>query len=1727
MKRFLLAMAILMQAAVAPAQVKDDDGHTLVSLWKTYYKAVDADLPQDQLAALEVIKREAAAKRLAWDWYDAASRYVQVRININWKDRDDQRKAMNEELMALDEPVMVFYAKYNGWSADESIAYVKDNESRLKATFNPEFHARDSRINSQVYSPALKKLITNDYEYALWSLYLGRRGGDLEDYYEDRYPEEALIEYTDAVRWWDKSAYDRLGIYAKEYEGKAVSLLARQRRLEWEFSQLNNAGNSKSKDYKNLRAACEQLEKDRKKFTGSEKLIADCCTEAASLIKALDSKSIGIDVRDDKLTLTLRNISSLKLQVMDDEKVAVVWDTSLTNKQASYYVIDTLRTNIPDLNDGRYTILCKSGDCESTCAWVKHSLSIAARQDSKGWGIFVADYMTGEPVKSCDLQLLDADGKVIMTSPDFRPDGFTLLPEQLSGKLNDSKGRFRLQAKSTDKNGTLRQSGPISISKTSSYTPYEGKDVDRAILLTDRGAFNPGETVQFKAVCYTGTYEYRLAPQGRTITVTLTDPQGKEVAGKSLVTNEFGSAGGSFTLNGTTRGGQYTLNLKYGDASLARRVIRVDEFVLPTFELIWDEDKNLYMPGDVVKVSGKVKAYSGHSLGSAPLRYRIGKYEGSEISGEITLAPDGSFAIEFPAPDNSWTWTCPVTVTVTDGTGETLDFSTYRTVYNSVPLSLYLQNKVPGTYTLCDSGKRNSGSGIVRDSAAEILFSVRDLKRNNLTISYKVISDSKGKQIAKGTVQAGETLNLPVANLPSGLYRVEAVATAISASGTKVVTEQSTTFIKAADTDTSLDMDVLCFFKEMDAEDIALQIGSTDGPVWAVVELFGSGNELLDSQIIKLEGVRGKAGSLKTVSYTRKKGWPESLRLCALFFHKGKAYKYSRSIQLPEPSIKLPLEFTRFSDSARPGEEFSLLIKTAPGVECAATVFDKATETIVPNRWRTVTLVRHSEPSVYYSYTCGENGNTYPYYNTMMKGASLARADMVMEESAAAPETDDSVPFQHVEEAKEPEPRDNFAATMAWEPFLRSDADGNVELKLKGSDRLSTYYVQVFAHGEGMHNASLRKEMQVTIPVKLSLMEPKYLYENDWYVARATVASTLQKPVSGRVAIRFCDGNNWRSSRVLATKMESVNLSSGGTINFSAGFTVPEGIKELGVLLNFVPDDESDGADAMFVSIPVYRPLQTLTEAHSALLRDYSQRAKLVAGLRSSFVNMDASGLEPQERSILEMIREAIPDKVEPKGKDVMSLTEAWYANVLARRLGAPGLDDEALQDLKGKIAVCQNAGGGIAWFEGMESSPILTASVLQRIYAMPESSSPINVEKAVKYLDDSWFTSGSRPWWCGGISLEKYLQTRAMFPEVPFEAGSGKALKQFKKEVKDYLTPSGKRGLNGQILAKARRLRTLQLLSQSAEGVKLAKAWGITIKKRLLRSLEADIKSLLQYAVEHRSGGYYYPNAVMPWRGLLESELYAHSLLCDLLTDVSTGLLERSDRGGVGGNAPRPLGVQGDSFVPSATTVAEGIRLWLMVQKETQHWETDASYIEAIASVLRGTPETLDTRVIVLSGSYTKPFADVKASGNGFTVKCKWYKDNNELETGDMLHVGDKVTARYSIWSEENRSFVRISAPRPASFRPVHQLSGHYGWWLSPISYGGWNFSPQGYRNVLADKTEYWFDSYPEENTTVTEEFYVTQEGAFQVPAIEIESLYAPHYRANGEGRGPISSVN
>ena len=1704
MKRLfaLLATSLL---AVSSLQAKDDQGHTLVKLWSRYYTAADADKPTDALAALEDIISAAGKDRLAWDFWDAARLRSEWTSRRNWKlhrQAEADRSAAVEE---FGEPIAVYVERIDRPAA-ELYAYASEHKERLAQTFNPEFYGESSRISGLEYSTALVPLLQSDFEFVLWDLFLRKQAeSEIAEYYSGAYPKAALVEFN-RIGSEDYESYRQ---YALKYNSKAVSLLARERLLEKEFSDLKEERAS-SRQFLDLSAKCDKFVSDREILckNADEKPLASCCTRVDRILGQLKDQSIGIGSQEDTVTVIVRNLSKVNLKVLQDKKV--FFETSLDNPVRSFYVPDTLGVTLPTLPDGDYTIECSSGKVTAETEMSKYTLSLTSRAISTGTGVYVADYRTGEPLRDYTVTLLGPDGDAVASTAFKGASGFVQLPEEFSAKIKDTR-TYSLRAQVVGADGTVRMSRSARRGSFRAVKPaVTGEDDLRVEILTDRSAFNPDETVFFKAVLYTGRYSFKTLPQGEQIEAVLTDPQGNELARKALSTNEFGSVDGSFTLTRTDRGGLYNIGIFHDGERVGSRSVQVDDFVLPTFELTFAEDDRWYLEGDKIAVEGAVQAYSGHSLGSSTVSAAVTSYGDKVLEQELELSQDGKFRLEFNAKDGYRTYF--VTLKVTDATGETLEFSTSRTSYDFIRGDLSLANSDPGT---CD-GSGVSGFSVMSEGVADLdwklsHFGTKGLSYPGLKVAYKVF-DGSGKVICETASDPDLGLVLPMSSFPSGTYKVQADASVVSASGKEYKDTKTLGLLKISDSDTSLDADITCMFRDIVSDPLAVQVGATRGPVWIVAEVYDGDAALLDSKLVKLGGRRGTEGSLYVIRFARKASWRGNLTLKLLTFRDGRIFIHTREVKAAAAGMEFPLEFTRFFDTTDPGTGYAFSIRTAPGAECAVSVFDKSTETVRPSVWTAPVPMAAPAAQVTFSTQCGcfycwgvdvDYTPYIAYGSPVLMSKSVARvtaANGIVDEAVVV-EEEDAVPA----ESPAVTVRENFANTLCWEPCLLPDSDGNVTFSFNTSDKLSTYYVQIFAHDKTMGAAVSRREFKVTIPVKIAIVQPQYLYEGDRYAVRLTVSNNLDSDVSGRIAVRCYDGTDYNNSQVLGVSQWTVTVSAGGTTSFTGYVMAPSNVSELGILAQFIPDDSSLGGDAVLVSVPVSRPVQRLREAHSALLKSGADAEALADSLRALFVNVPGQDAVQSEISIRRMLGEALPTLVEPESDNCLALSEALYARRLLEGLGIAQEGDAAA--ILRKLLACRNSDGGFAWFEGMQSSPVLTALLLQRFAAMPDLVEEDVTRAAVLWLDKVYFSQRERPLWCGGMSLQTYVHTRSLWAAVPFDASdiASKTLRQFRKDVKSYLASGKSSDLKGELLAKVRRISVIRTLTSSAEGLALAKAWGLGSNpaRKLARTQKADYESLLQYACPHRSGGMYYPNAVMPFRGLLESELYAHSLLCDLLSDIAAA----------------------DPSQARASEIADGVRLWMMVQKETQQWGDDPAFIEALSSVFHGSQALLDTRVLVLGADYEKPFEDVKAAGNGFTVSRVYTRDGKPLADGDVLHVGDKVTAQYRIWNEENRSFVRLTAPRPACMRPVEQLSGRYGWRFAPLNvYAGYSVTPQGYRSVLSDRTQYWFDSYPEEDTVISEEFFVTQEGSFSSPVVEIESLYAPHYRANDDGRAAIN---
>ncbi|MBO7544038.1 MAG: hypothetical protein J6T02_00480 [Bacteroidales bacterium] len=1774
MKRLTLIIAVTAAAILTGAAavalnafipMNDNDpgaaAHVLSSLWDEFYKEQKADKPKSAAAVLDKIKAQASEKRYHADFYDAAVKYAETLSSINWKQRDSLNSALRKEIYAYDEPIVTFtwMMEKGGISTQEAFEFVKKEKERLLAASNDYFHGGTSSMMGGV----LGDFMESDYEYTLWRLLRNKNlnisnpesdniYAALSEHLGDRYPGKGYLEYY--------AAYARIDYYSKplmeklveKYSGKAVAFWPRQELLNIKKRSLDS-NKGTSEQYKALHEECLKYEKERGALSGDEKKIASGCVGVKNLIDILTEKDVSAEVRDGKIVVTFMNVdkAEVKLYSIDPEgkKIADIKKWRIDNSKKSFYVNDTESVDLPRVDDGRYRLDTESGSLSHYCFYRQYSLSFAESRDNGLPVFYAADSKSGKPCGKVDLTLYN-DTKVV-ASGSATVDGFTPMPDNICDALKEKEDKsYRIVASYRDSDGFLHSSDRHYAGYFYSYGGSDSYSSVHCNIYKDQGAYHPGDVLKFKAILFKGDLVEKVAvlPEGEKVEVVVWDSESNILYDQKLALNAFGSVAGEVTLPVGIRNGRFSISVSHNGSRVASDYFTVDEFVLPTFTAEFDRNEKLYFPGDEITESGRIISYTGHKLSSAKILAVVSHWGNNVLTSELKPASDGTFKVTYPTSASGWYETM---ITITDATGETQSFRHTIYVADRISLSVMLKNNAGGSVVLDGSDedyvkpflrsrkiRERSVGALLEDTASfNIKVNSSDGNKVPLKASYKLL-DEEGGVIDYGTVNSGDDVNFDLSKFPTGAFVLKVEAHARNKKDEVIDAETEYDFVKIKLGSDKIDAPLkrlVIYEGEIveNGEQMKVHLGVSDNhPLWGTAIVSGKNGAFLEEVPIYLEGKRNEAGSFKTFSFTYKESYPDAVRVSVFWFRDGSKFSNDHEFRRHRHTLDLPLSFSSFEDRTKPATEYTFKMKTAPETEAVVAVYDKALDAIATNDWEKVYLRQFSVPYLSFDYTCGYiNCNDYDdsvihesgfrrLLSKAVGGVAVDRAAPMMVEDAMV-EREESVSnaaYASAEPAPEIHIRETFSTSLTFQPYLRSDKDGKLEFKFKTSDKLSTYYVAVFAHDKGMRNEYVRNEMMVSVPIKVSVVEPGFLYTGDKYNLAATVSSNAGKNVSGTLTLDVYHGADYKHLKPVKTVRKSISLGDGDSAAEQFPIDVPEGVDTLGFKLVFSAGEFSD---AVFIPVKVLKDQQDLIEAHSAVLLAGADREALIADLKSRFVNADPEKAEFKEISILDMIKEAIPGKIEPERPDVLSLSEAWYSSMLSSKLRGEEPGEEAAEILK-KVMACRNSDGGFGWFEGMSSSISITAVILERaaIIAAHGFSVP-DLTSSVEYLDKRQF-GVEFPEWCGWISDSRYMYVRSMYPHVKFNVGPindkklfKQRMKEFKEDAKSYLTPKEKegRGLQGAILSKARRLKTLRNLASCKDGVTLAKAWGVkgVASKKLVRSAAADVVSLSEYSVDHRDGGIYYPNAVMPWRGLLENEAYAHSLLADLFSDAS------KDDGEVKGAISKD----------EAARLADGLRIWLMLQKETQKWDEDPAFVNAIATVLDGSEAVLQTKVLVFKAAVTARFSDIKAAGNGFTISRTFFSElsGEEIKEGDKVKTGDRIIIRYNIWNGENRSFIRILAPREAALRPVDQLSGHYGWRFRPLIAGGWyTFSPQGYRNVKTERTEYYFDTFPEEKTTIEETFFITQSGTFTAPVVTIESLYADHYRANDKFHGLLT---
>ena len=1468
----------------------------------------------------------------------------------------------------------------------------------------------------------------------------------------------------------------------------------------------------------------------------------------------------------------------------------VVLEMHLSGEPDRYYVPDTLSVALPEMDDRNYYIVCRNGDVTAGIPYYRRTVSIAYRYQDGGVAFYPADYMSGRPVGSASVSVYQNDSLVgrIRRMP-FN--GFT----ELDGIRLQENTRYGIICFYTDENGIFRQSrGLRFIARAEKDASDSRREYPEAAVYKNMAAFHPGDTLRYKVVLYEAAdmhagsasedavrSGYRVWTGKEPVIVELVDPSGNKVAEDVLAVSEFGSAAGFFRLPEDRLNGRYSLKVRLDDRVLASDVLTVDEFVLPTFTVEFDPVDRIYFQGDTVTVSGRLESYAGQSLASAGVSYSVALWNEVVQDGILDIAPDGSFSLSFATGggQESGRKYYSVTIRVTDATGETHEFRKSVAV-NDFFFGVELENDAGASVRMADGwpwGREASGADVYDILAVSGDFAVATFCLSNasgdsvhgMNVSYEVVHE--GRKVLSGEALSGAATWLDLSSWPSGVFRLKA-STTVGGRTKECVYD----LVKVTEKDSVLDIPVENFFKVLPSDGIRFQIGASAGPVWAVVQLFGDDAECLASTIVHLYGRCGEDCSLRTLSFDYKPEYPDAVRLQVFYFRNGLAYEFSHEYKRPHSDNIIPVSFSRFTDKAYPGEKCIYEITTVPGVECAVSVSDMTAESVMRNLWSRVNA-RFGTTWTASGYSAGKaaasgssRGPVWIRGGDRDVTIGYGTASPVLSRTASASVAEDAVSVENSLMAKSAldgvvagmpavDVRDDFAEALAFYPFLYSDGNGKISFEFTAGDKLSTYHVSLFAHDKSMNNNVLRRELLVSLPVTVSVARPAYLFSGDRYDMQVALSNVSDTDSEGTLTLYLYDSPDYKDTQPILVKSCPARICAGSAASAGFPLDIPSGIDTLGIKVVYqasadasgLPEDQSGSSvtafsDAIFVTVPVSAPEQTLYESHSALLLPCMSRDSLYRELLSGFVNVSGYGAVSEEISIADMLRESIPGHVTPESPDVISVTGACLALHLASALedrygcgrdssSAAAVSSEA-EKLVGQVISYQNAGGGFSWLKGGESSPVVTAVVLEYIsvlrdHGFPVSESPLAAasERAVAYLDRVYFST-EKSW--SGLSLPQYLFVRSLYPDLPLASDPDrKTLKTFAKTVRKYLL-GHEADAQGYIHYKARRAMTLLNFIGDAGARNLtgnnAGAFLNSVKvksgRKYISGLDRYMSSLKEYAVAHRSGGKYFPNAVMPFRGLLESELYAHSVLARLMSDYA--------------------GYAGDA---EAADIADGVRLWIMVQKETQAWDSDPACLLALDAVMGASPELLGTKVLVLTQKYRKPFAGIRAAGNDVSLRCRYLVEDRQADTdgdsissdveypgyrdiaeGEVLRVGDRVLAVYEVWSAENRSYVRLTAPRPSSLRPENQLSGMYPVPVRPR--GGasvsWPAFPFAYREVKAGCSRWFVEVLPEEKSVLTEMLTVTQAGVFSSPVADVVCLYAPHYRANADSRPQLESV-
>lgn len=1417
------------------------------------------------------------------------------------------------------------------------------------------------------------------------------------------------------------------------------------------------------------------------------------------LVKKMDRQELnpsGRDVimpqKEFAVEVFAKNVKSLKVDIYrlkdnyffnGDANDVKVTELSKYSKLYSSQMFDTFKNeyNISekqiikvDLSkEGVYVLLFDAGERKVTATINASRVAVATRTVKGKTEFYAADIESGEPLSNPRVSIFQ-DDKIrakggsfeqyrSRSTTSYNTEGFTQIdPNTIPNPNGKTSYHFRVE------NGKDIYA-PLMDVNDYEYRQRKEISLTEGIIFTDRELYKPTDEICFKVICYkTDRIKGEVLPNKK-ITIILRNSDYENIDSLTLVTNEMGSASGRFKLPQDCKNGVYELSEESGVCS--RKRVRVETYKRPTFAVTLDRVKEVYCFDDVIKQKGQVANYAGFSVANATIEYEISSYA-DQFKGKVLSDNDGKFEITFVArrpqeePEgnfakNNISVTYSIRVKATDPQGETHE--TFSTIMVSdTPIDLNIDF---GADEEVDNKTDDQGRMLILKEKTK-LFNVlaTSLSGAPFDIDGTYLIMQGDKEWASGSFSANKQIAFDCALLPSGEYEFEAK---IEFRGKTIETKRKVIVFGAEDKVVAVDTSIFCYqLKKTNA--IEFLVGTTQEDLYLEMELF-SGEERLLREPLHLKN------EMRRIVLPYEKSYPSMVVLSLYGFRDGVPIQQQLDFTRPK-DVSLDIEIESFRDKTTPRSEECFIVK-APISELMVSIFDITTDRFGAHNFNFTPI-----PAIDYvgmpniNSSLSEYDFDFRYYKrtylsdvaysinsapTLMKSAGVS-ADLELNDAAIEEETISELSGAVTDNGEEVVTRSDFGELLVFVPQIKVDESGKAEVRFTTNDNLSTYRVLVMGYDAKLRSGQVEKSLIVQKEVMMVPNIPLFVREGDKIILKSKVVNLGERMLDGVAKIEFSDAITGKIVTLSGTEEIKLKLLAQSQSEVSWEISVPSDIEKLRVKMTFKAEGVSDGEQHDIIVEP---NRITLTDAAAFILGQSRGRNYYQKQLLKQIGKVDSiESIEYEEYSTLSAVKEATPIVKKPDSDNTIAWLTAFYINQMRGKvLGADSSKEEAdrreafRDEAIAKINTLQNSDGGLQWFSGMSSSDWITLFFLEKMAQLRavgaiDYTSAENklIAGAISYIDSKIAATKDV-----SFGMVHYFAVRSKYLNVPLSKKADAAFQS-------YLSKTAEGWQDISILSKA-------LLCETLLNCKGTTYWNKSLEGRVKMLTE----SLKDYSVENATVGCYFPNAVMPFRGLMNSELYAHAHLLDLF---------------------KKLGEK---------KMVDGLAQWLLLQKHNQAWENTVATTDAIYALM--VSDAKDLKFGAVYCTYSTTLDKVKQSGKELKVEREFIRASNDkvIEEGESLSVGDEIIVRYNIYNNENRSFVQMRAMRPACFYPLNEKSG-YTWWS------------RYYREMKESVTNYYFELLPEENTTIEERFYVTQEGIFTTSLVEIESLYAHEYRGH-----------